>query len=662
MFLWWFQRLFEFTFHALRRFRNSESDDGWNAAIAGFVGGLSILFQPADSRRTLGLYMFARVLQCAYNALKDRGKVRPLPYGDAWLFAISSAMVMYCYVLRPQALSPSFYRFILRTGPIASIVLDAVRATTYKLPFNVEPLKEFVRKNWNISPSYAFFLPSPTVDGQKRTMTIVAWMWKMLTAKRKKFQEHGVVPSSPESIRTVMSSLGASATEVGQVVFACSDSAVSLVNIALGETLTGNMSRSIDLTLEGTDGELPKALLKQAIDFAKKSAEEQLTLTKDRQNPLLETLLDTYLGRSAAHVIANSGPDPIYTVACAMTENTIKDAAAPFTPTPRLDAISEAVSSLQRMASHAVYASTHTQPLAQGAYHLDKDTMKHLVAFATLEKAQREIQHGSGSKIIANAVGESLHAWPPGSCARDFARVPCFALHPQTPHSCLANGLRVFTETVIKMLPLYSSLTFVPLVVFRTVRLISQPIKHLLEALRSLAGSLVFIGAFSSVYQMVICFQRNLSSHSRAEMKFNIFFAGIVCGFVSVLFERKSRRSDLALYLLPRAVDSFVWLMREKGYLPGPMLGSYNIENLLLWCTSMSALGYYFVHEPQHMSSLVYTIMSYLLGRDPLADVKKQEKLLEAAVTAAEMTAAGDPSTTPLPVACNHENSDNKDE
>jgi hypothetical protein len=66
-----------------------------NSLIAGAIAGLSVRFLVKDSRRTLSLYIVARLLQCLYNEAKRVGYIKPIPHGDALLFAVSSAQVMY---------------------------------------------------------------------------------------------------------------------------------------------------------------------------------------------------------------------------------------------------------------------------------------------------------------------------------------------------------------------------------------------------------------------------------------------------------------------------------------------------------------------------------------------------------------------------------------
>ena len=56
------------------------------------------MFLSRERRRTLALYMLARIAQCLYNSLKQQGRFHlwgsDWAYGDALLFALSSAQVL----------------------------------------------------------------------------------------------------------------------------------------------------------------------------------------------------------------------------------------------------------------------------------------------------------------------------------------------------------------------------------------------------------------------------------------------------------------------------------------------------------------------------------------------------------------------------------------
>ncbi|XP_039063061.1 uncharacterized protein LOC120207708, partial [Hibiscus syriacus] len=70
----------------------------------------------SNRRRTLALYLLARVAQCAYNSAKGKNKFHlwgsHWNHGDSLLFALACAQVMYAFEMRPESLSQSYQDFI----------------------------------------------------------------------------------------------------------------------------------------------------------------------------------------------------------------------------------------------------------------------------------------------------------------------------------------------------------------------------------------------------------------------------------------------------------------------------------------------------------------------------------------------------------------------
>lgn len=79
----------------------------WHSAVAGGLAGSSLYCMDKSWHRTLALYMATRAVQSAYNLAKLRGHWHfwgsDWEHGDSLLFALSSAQVMYAYVMRPGA-------------------------------------------------------------------------------------------------------------------------------------------------------------------------------------------------------------------------------------------------------------------------------------------------------------------------------------------------------------------------------------------------------------------------------------------------------------------------------------------------------------------------------------------------------------------------------
>lgn len=63
--------------------------------------------------------------------------------------------------------------------------------------------------------------------------------------------------------------------------------------------------------------------------------------------------------------------------------------------------------------------------------------------------------------------------------------------------------------------------------------------------------------------------------------------AGLVASG-SILIEKKSRRSELALYVMPRAVDAFVLALTKKRWVPSVKFGE-----VILFSLCMGGLMYY---------------------------------------------------------------------
>ena len=96
-----------------------ESQDWVNSFAAGMVSAPWLLVLPPNRQEFLSLYAPARMVSAIWSWLVKRGYARALPLGSSLLFAMSSSQIMYAYVMRPESLLPSYWRFIVRSGPLA---------------------------------------------------------------------------------------------------------------------------------------------------------------------------------------------------------------------------------------------------------------------------------------------------------------------------------------------------------------------------------------------------------------------------------------------------------------------------------------------------------------------------------------------------------------
>ncbi|CAN6807110.1 unnamed protein product [Brassica oleracea] len=187
----------------------------------------------------------------------------------------------------------------------------------------------------------------------------------------------------------------------------------------------------------------------------------------------------------------------------------------------------------------------------------------------------------------------------------EFASIiPCSAIHPHT-NSCLAQNANAMSATFKKTFPLYFSLTFVPYVVLNLQRFMASPYRTSWHSIRDSVRSTSFLSAFVGIFQAFICAHRKVASKDH---KIVYWFAGGVAA-LSVMLEKKPRRSELALYVLPRAGDSLWEILVNRHVLP-------DIKNaeVAMFCACMGGIMYYLEHEPDTLAPFLRGLIRRFLA------------------------------------------------
>ncbi|XP_058183478.1 uncharacterized protein LOC131301295 [Rhododendron vialii] len=182
--------------------------------------------------------------------------------------------------------------------------------------------------------------------------------------------------------------------------------------------------------------------------------------------------------------------------------------------------------------------------------------------------------------------------------------IPCSIIHPDT-NSCLAHNARAASATFRKTFPLYFSLTFVPFVVLRLQKFMDAPVRTCWLAVKGAVRSTSFLSAFVGIFQAVICLHRKVATKDH---KLVYWVAGGMAA-LSVLLEKKARRGELALYVLPRAGDSLWYILVNRHFLP-------DIKNaeVALFCACMGGIMYYLEHEPDTMAPFLRGLIRRFLA------------------------------------------------
>ncbi|KAK6135559.1 hypothetical protein DH2020_030667 [Rehmannia glutinosa] len=182
--------------------------------------------------------------------------------------------------------------------------------------------------------------------------------------------------------------------------------------------------------------------------------------------------------------------------------------------------------------------------------------------------------------------------------------IPCSIIHPDT-NSCLIHNGNAAALTFRKTFPLYFSLTFVPFVVLRLQKFMDAPVRTSWHAVTGAVRSTTFLSAFVGIFQGVICLHRKVALRDH---KLVYWLAGGISA-LSVLLEKKARRGELALYVLPRAGESLWYILVNRRLLP-------NIKNaeVALFCACMGGIMYYLEHEPDTMAPFLRGLIRRFLA------------------------------------------------
>ncbi|KAI8089945.1 uncharacterized protein BX664DRAFT_334285 [Halteromyces radiatus] len=183
--------------------------------------------------------------------------------------------------------------------------------------------------------------------------------------------------------------------------------------------------------------------------------------------------------------------------------------------------------------------------------------------------------------------------------------VPCETLHPWMD-SCNAIAVERFTKVFKSMMPVYGTLHFIPMLLFRRKLLRSDPTKMISKTTWATLKSGAFLATFVTLYQYQVCMHRNLldAGWIRFNHKYLYYIFGFVCSYSSIFLEDKKRRSELALYVLPKAVQSFYQILYQKH-----MMIKIKHFEVIMSSVAMGIIMSFYQEEADVLSSFVRKLM-----------------------------------------------------
>lgn len=222
-------------------------------------------------------------------------------------------------------------------------------------------------------------------------------------------------------------------------------------------------------------------------------------------------------------------------------------------------------------------------------------------------------------KLFLNRAEEGMDI--SGSYLPPYA--PCPATHPSLS-DCTSVPLDRFWAVCKWMLPIYGALHFVPAVLFKRAAFMRDPRSVLLRSGLGTVRSSAFLGTFVVIYQSMNCLKHNLHEYlSRRPTgskllqamrdllvsKLSFWLLGLSAG-LSLFVEDKRRRGELAMYVLPKGLESAWIMLRGKGL----VFKTGNWGDMLLTSLGMGMVMSTYQNDPQHLSGLVRRILYQFIG------------------------------------------------
>ncbi|TMW92266.1 hypothetical protein EJD97_013269 [Solanum chilense] len=141
-------------------------------------------------------------------------------------------------------------------------------------------------------------------------------------------------------------------------------------------------------------------------------------------------------------------------------------------------------------------------------------------------------------------------------------KVPCSIVHEN--QGCGAHFISFLIQAYKRALPVYLPVYLVPALIVHRQGILKRPNTILAKGLLGTARSSLFLSIYCSSAWLWTCFLFRLFKRCNIPMvALGTFPTGL-----ALAIEKKSRRIEISLYCLARALESFVTCMADVGYLP----------------------------------------------------------------------------------------------
>ncbi|KAG0354793.1 hypothetical protein BC939DRAFT_405705 [Gamsiella multidivaricata] len=209
----------------------------------------------------------------------------------------------------------------------------------------------------------------------------------------------------------------------------------------------------------------------------------------------------------------------------------------------------------------------------------------------------------SSHDFIAQNVSPNIATLFPQHIHHDYQC--CALLHPL--YGCNRHAIDTITGEFGRALKMYGTLNAIVTIVFQHKKITTNPSGSLKRYIKSTLRSCLFLTLYVLAAFYVPCISRRILGR---ETNLNYLLNGVVAGF-AVLIEAPGRQMELALYCLPRALETAWKLMLKRG-----LVRNIPHADIALFSASMGVMMTLYQNEPSVINKHYLTVLTRIFGRN----------------------------------------------
>ncbi|XP_021740201.1 uncharacterized protein LOC110706581 isoform X1 [Chenopodium quinoa] len=189
-------------------------------------------------------------------------------------------------------------------------------------------------------------------------------------------------------------------------------------------------------------------------------------------------------------------------------------------------------------------------------------------------------------------------------------KVPCSIVHGN--QSCAAHVFTFLIQAYKRALPVYLPVYLVPALIVHRKDLLKRPYPILGKSVIGIARSSLFLSSYCASAWMWTCILFRIFKKCNIPM----VAMGTTPAGLALAIEKKSRRIEISLYCLARAIESFFTCMADIGYLPQSLVNIKRAD-VVVFSFSTAIIMHCYSQEREVFRSKYLNVLDWVFGVPP---------------------------------------------